>query len=133
MKKWKLPAVLFLVIILMVFSVSLAGAGGSNPFKGHWVGTDSFDGSTLNLTIAGNPAGPLKLTWTESYFTLCEGTAGIGKGTGTQAGANTLDAEIDFTCFTTGTTLHHVLTFTYDPVSDTLTDGTDTWYRAGRP
>ena len=133
MKTWKTPIVVLLIILVALFSVSLASAGGSNPFKGQWVGTDSFDGSTLRLTIAGNSAGPLRVTWTESYFTLCEGEPGIGRGTGTVAGANTLDAEIDFTCFTTGTTLNHVTTFTYDPGTDTLTDGTDTWYRAGSP
>jgi hypothetical protein len=133
----KRKTIIFLAMMIMgsllMASASLAQAGPGNPFSGQWVAVDSFDGSDIRLTIAGNPAGPLRITWTENYFSICDGEPGIGRGTGNLGAANELYAEIHFRCFTTGFTLDHTATFVYDPVTDTLTDGVDTWYRPGPP
>jgi len=116
---------------MLIFSV--VSASTANPFTGHWYAVDSFDGSDIRLTIAGGGARGYRITWTENYFTLCAGEPGIGRGRGTAVSATELDVEIQFTCFTTGTTLDQELTFTYNHVTNTLTDGTDTWSRIGAP
>lgn len=112
---------------------STAHAAPPTQFVGHWFAIDSFDGSDIRLTIAGPASGPLRITWIESFFTLCSGGPGIGTGTGSPSNPNELDAEIFFQCFTTGATLDYAPTFIYDPGTDTLTDGVDTWNRVGRP
>lgn len=131
--KTKLLFTILVVGLVSMLTFSVVSASPADPFTGHWYAVDSFDGSDIRLTIAGGGAGSYRITWTENYFTLCAGEPGIGRGSGTSVSATELDVEIQFTCFTTGTTLDQVFTFTYNPVTNTLTDGTDTWSRIGAP
>ena len=126
---------LTLVVLAVTASLLLfssASAKPSSPFVGHWVAIDSRDFSDIRLTIAGGHFGPFNITWTESYFSFCEGGPGIFKGTGfsSEADPNTLHAHMVLMCFTVDKVHEGDITFWYSEPFDSITDGTDTWVRA---
>ena len=125
------PVLLAVAATLLVFSA--ASAHTSSPFVGHWVAIDSSDGSDIRLTFGGGHLGPFNITWTESYFSFCGGQPGIFRGTGSsnEDNPNVLFSTMKLRCFTTGRSGEFNITFTHASDTNTITDGTDTWYRPG--
>ena len=130
MKK-KIQILMALSVIAFIFMPSSTTiATISSPFIGHWQGVDDADGSDIRLTIAGPPQGPFSITWTESYFSGCQGEAGIAKGTGNlNADGSELTAEITLRCFTTGREITFSITWIYDHGTDTISSDFITWHR----
>jgi hypothetical protein len=128
------------VILTMVFpAMSVASAASSSPFLGQWQATD-FDGSDMQMTIAGRAGGPFQITWMDKFINYCKGAAGLVRGTGwlDEDDSNLLDADLLLECFTTGDTLSLQLTFRYHPATNTLSlrynfGQVTIWHRPGRP
>jgi len=121
------------------FELAPPPLAAASPFAGHWQAVD-IDGGDIRLTIGGPPKGPFRITWTESYFGVCGGEAGIARGTGWLSEGNpyVLEAELHLTCFTTGVTLDFYPVWRYDPLTDRLTSQDEgfggfvtTWHRPG--
>jgi hypothetical protein len=112
----------------------------TSPFVGAWQAVDA-DGGAMRLAIGGPPNGPFNITWTESYFGLCEGGSGIGKGDGWLDSSDPylLQGHVSFECFTNDGAAEVDFTWHYDPSTDTITvyggEGmTNTmWHRPGHP
>jgi hypothetical protein len=131
-----------MVISAVVLSVSTTVyAAPPSPFLGHWEAID-VDGSEMTLNIAGRPEGPFQLTWTDDYISLCNGEAGIVRGTGwlNENDPNLLEADVHLECFTTEDSLDFHVTFRHHPGTNTLSiiwsfeQGQVTiWYRPGKP
>jgi hypothetical protein len=106
-------------------TAQVAGASSiarpASPFVGNWQAID-VDGSDMTLTIAGPPAGPFQITWTDNYIRYCDGEAGLLHGAGVlnEADPYLLEADFHLECFTTGATLDFHLTLRYHPTVDTL-------------
>jgi hypothetical protein len=106
-------------------TAQVAGASSiarlASPFNGNWQAID-VDGSDMTLTIAGPPAGPFQITWTDNYIRYCDGEAGLLHGAGVlnEADPYLLEADFHLECFTTGATLDFHLTLRYHPTVDTL-------------
>ena len=126
-----------MVTLAVALSVtSMAYAAPPSPFTGHWKGIDVFDGSNIRLTIAGGGVAPFHITWTESYFSFCEGKAGIMKGTGALSpdDANLLVANLHLQCFTVEKSFSFQEFFRYDANTGIITaegpNAPQTWSRA---
>jgi len=92
------------------------------------------------VAISGRPAGPFRITWTESYFGGCDGEAGIVRGTGSlnPSDPNVLEADLHFKCFTTGRESDFHVTWVFHPDLNVLSSqheyGVVTiWTRPGKP
>src|SRR3972149_4968123 len=66
----------------MTGSTASATALARSPFVGVWRAIDFGDGSLMRATILGPAGGPFLITWTESYFSFCDGRAGLATGKG---------------------------------------------------
>ena len=90
------------------------------------------DGSTNTLTVMyAGPGETYRLIWQETYFSLCAGAPGVGRGIGVDTPAG---MEVTFNFYCRGTlTLTIPIILTYDIVSDTITSDADglvqTWER----
>jgi len=126
-----------MVILAIAFSItSVAYAAAPSPFVGAWKGVDVVDGSDIRLAIAGGGASPFHITWTESYFSFCEGKAGIMKGTGflSSDDPNLLVADLQIRCFTMDKSFSFEEFFRYDANTDTITaEGLNTPQTWNRP
>ena len=114
---------LVLVLMLMAVSASAVGAGPRSPFVGRWQTNDpappAGDGSTNTLTITPRGRSAFNLRWRETFFSLCSGAPGIGRGTGSETAPNFLDTNFNFYC--TGTLAANFdIEITYDPSTDTI-------------
>lgn len=128
----------FVVILALTFPATAAvNASTGSPFVGEWQSID-VDGGDVRLTIGGGPNGPFKVTWMESYFGICGGQAGIGRGTAwlNTEDLNLLQADLEFTCFTTGLRFSLYKEWRFDPGTGWLTDRNEslggfvtTWHR----
>jgi hypothetical protein len=73
---------------LAIFALALSSVATSgfavqrSPFVGIWRAIDFGDGSLMRATILGQGSGPFLITWTESYFSFCDGRAGVATGSG---------------------------------------------------
>ena len=132
---------LSVLLVLSVLGVLVAApsvqAATPSPFVGAWTGNDPVnpgDGSTLYLSISGGTT--VRLTFIDTFGTIC-GNHGSPTDmfssslTGTVSG-DTLDAT--FVWARCGPVVFDFLvdapmTFTYDSVTDTLSDGSVTWHR----
>jgi hypothetical protein len=129
-------AMTIMVVMAVILSVtSEAYAAPPSPFIGHWQAVD-IDGGDIRLAIGGRPGGPLKITWTESYFGFCGGKAGIARGTGwlNEGDPYMLEAHLLLTCFTTGAKVDFYPVWRYDPANGWLTsrdDGYGGWSPLG--
>ncbi|HXF96530.1 MAG TPA: hypothetical protein VNI61_10570 [Gemmatimonadales bacterium] len=115
----------------------------SNPFIGSWENTDPLDGSHQHLTVSDGPTMPVRLR--DDGGTICIG-AGLGFVPATVEGFGVVTGDAPFRLTVTGDVYCHpvggpqlivediVLPFTYDAARDILTtDGSDCWYRSGKP
>jgi hypothetical protein len=128
MKKSLLPSLLA-AMLLIALAVSPVGAK-PDPFIGVWTSTD-IDGSSQTLNIGGGGGGTRHVRYYDDGATVC----GLDPDTGDflfaasargplSASGNTLSGNLDLYCMTTPPTFNgtYSFTYTYDPVSDTLTD-----------
>jgi hypothetical protein len=126
-----------LVVLLSLVLVALAEFTPLPRRHSHWVGRwqtsdTNLDESINTLTIVYHPAQDLyNLTWRETYFTLCEGEEGIGRGIGVET-ADGLSVDLEFYCLGELTLTINV-PFVYDPATDTITSDANslvqTWIR----
>lgn len=117
----KIGMALSLAIMAALLLTAIAVAAGPDRLNGRWQDVDKFDGSTINMTLAGPPSGPFRVIWTESSFTLCDDTRhGIGRGTAELTAPNTLHLELDFECFHSAATAEFETDLIYDPAAHTL-------------
>ncbi len=139
-KKMFLNILSIVVVLAMAFpATTVVSAASGSPFLGQWQATD-VDGSDMRMAIAGRPSGPFQITWTDNYFSRCNGEAGIIRGTAwlDENDPNLLDADLELECFTTDDTLSFQVTFRYHPVTNTLSvkwsyREITIWHRPGRP
>jgi hypothetical protein len=128
--KW----VILLVVILTFVAFSTVYAAPQSPFKGLWRAVD-VDGSNLQLVIAGGGQGIYQLTWTDDYWTLCEGDPGIGLGVGTldPNDPNIMHTDFVIRCTSRHEPYSYQFDAVYDPGTDSLTFVLGiVWDRVGR-
>lgn len=125
------------VALLLLTTVAYA-FGGPPRYVGRWLAIDQVDGSSISVTMAGPPDGPFRVTWTESYFSLCGSRWGRGRGTAEVIGPNTLYLIMDFECYRNDNSAHFEDTLYYDPatnilnsLSDSSVTGLDFFFRPG--
>jgi hypothetical protein len=114
-------SVIFILGTVLQPTTSVA-AKGISPFDGIWHATDYGDESLMQVTILGPIKGPFLVTWTESYFTFCNGQAGLatGKGKLNPNDPNILEADMRLICFRTGSTVEWHQVWTYKPAYGVL-------------
>ena len=124
----------------MTGSTASATALARSPFVGVWRAIDFGDGSLMRATILGPAGGPFLITWTESYFTFCDGRAGVATGIGRLNADNpqVLEADLRLKCFRTGDEVswHQIWQYrpTYDDLVSQETPGVETiWKRLSQP
>jgi hypothetical protein len=101
-------------------TANTASASRVSPWVGRWQTMDiPGDGSTNTLTIAhAGGGGYYRLIWQETYFTLCEGEPGIGRGTGVDS-AHGMETTFNFYCRGVLTLTINML-LVYDHATDTF-------------
>ena len=136
-----------LMVLALAFStVGMTGSTASatalarSPFVGVWRAIDFGDGSLMRATILGPAGGPFLITWTESYFSFCDGRAGLatGKGRLSPDDPQVLEADLHLKCFRTGDEVswHQIWQYrpTYDDLVSQETPGVETiWKRPSQP
>lgn len=115
----RLAGVVLLMIVLTLTAVAVVSAAPPDPFHGAWYATDTDD-SNLQV-IFGGGHGDRRITWTDDYWSICDGGPGIGRGSG-EVDGDTLHAEIDVYC---GGTYQLTL------VTDFVYDGGDSMHNVG--
>jgi hypothetical protein len=114
-----------ILVLLSLFLIALTGGNAGPRRYSHWVGrwrtSDSPGDESINtLAVAYISDQDLyRLTWEETYFTLCDGEPGIGRGIG-QETVDGLEVEFDFYC-QEELSLSLVMPFGYNSESDTIT------------
>jgi hypothetical protein len=119
----------------LVVGASPVQASSANPFNGVWTAIDSYDGSVEYLTISGDTR--VAVQYVDTFGSICVGmgspvTELHAEAIGTVAG-NALNVvyttshcgPVRLWWWHGGTT-----TFTYDPSTDRIFDGTDYYSRA---
>ena len=129
---------LFYLLAAAALALSAFTPAPRSPFVGHWQAVDPADDSHMRLTIGGPRSGPFNITWTESYFSFCQGQPGIVRGTGWLGDdPHVLEADLRIQCFTTGGSLDFHYTWTYLAERNLLLseDGPffTLWHRPGQP
>jgi len=95
---------------------AIAAPSYYSRFIGSWQAVDPEDGSLQNLTISRTDNDTVQLLVHDSYFALCDGDLGLGRGTGVVTNSKTLTfPDYALTCFTSGTTKEGPTTFTLQP------------------
>ena len=127
-------------LALVLSSFALTGfIARPSPFVGIWRAIDQGDGSLMRAAIWGPVMGRFFVTWTESYFTFCEGRDGLAVGTGRldPQNPNILEMEMRLGCFRTGESVRWHQVWQYRPTYDDLVSkdsGVETiWKRLGQP
>ena len=112
----------------------------ASPYVGVWRAIDQVDGSLMRAAIWGPVMGRFFVTWTESYFTLCDGRDGLAVGTGklNPENPNILRAHMRLRCFRTGESVEWDQQWEYRPDYDVLASRGDfkvetIWSRFPRP
>lgn len=132
-KRIKLGFALILAIVLVAVMATAVSARRVSPWVGRWQTMDiPGDGSTNTLTIThGGSFNSYNLIWRETYFSICSGAPGIGRGRGIEDGTG-LHTNFDFYCRGRHT-LNIDIDFVYDSPTDTLISGvggdTQIWVR----
>ena len=129
------------ILALALSSVATSGfAVQRSPFVGIWRAIDFGDGSLMRATILGPASGPFLITWTESYFSFCDGRAGVATGIGrlNPDDPQVLEADLHLKCFRTGDEVswHQIWQYrpTYDDLVSQETPGVETiWKRLSQP
>jgi hypothetical protein len=118
-------------MLLLALAMTSVGAA-PNPFTGAWESTDFPDGSYQTISIGGGPGGSHHVHYKDFGASVCGpgpgGTtpfyAATAAGFLTESG-NVLSGDLDVYCQYGPPAYHSTtfFTFTYDPLTDTLTDG----------
>jgi hypothetical protein len=113
--------VVVLVICVLLALPTVAHAAHGSPVRGVWRSID-VDGSTMRLVIAGRPDGPFRITWRDSYLTVCDGGRGIIRGWGRliDGDPNRVEARLRVRCFETGEVTRFKVTMEYLPDTNRL-------------
>ena len=94
----RLSIVIVLVFTLLALIAPTADARRVSPWVGQWQTIDVVDGSTNTLQISfRGGASEYNVIWRETYFTLCSGDPGIGRGIGVEDMSG-LSASMNFFC-----------------------------------
>lgn len=136
MKQWRIPILVGALVVAFVIAMGSAGAA-SSPFTGSWTSADAVDGSSQFLSIGGGPSP--RVTLYDRGASTCDDSltvAARGTGQATSVSATQLVVPIDLYCLDSPSYYHLTVTvtFTYDPVTETLQDSLDpptTWHRRG--
>jgi hypothetical protein len=125
---------IILAIILVTLTVSAVSARAVDIFVGRWESMDiPGDGSTNTLQISfAHGISSYRLVWSETYFSLCGGRPGIGRGTGYGEYPATLHTTMTFRCGGGGGGTFNI-DFVYDSATDTMSDGSYIWHRLSMP
>jgi hypothetical protein len=130
---------LTVVSLMLISAVFVVQAGArKDPFIGSWVSID-IDGSNQRLTIGGGPGSVYNVRYYDFGATIC----GLDPDTGDflyaasaraplTASGNTLLGSLSLYCHASPPyhVLDHDFNFTYDPITDTLSDSTGViWHR----
>ena len=84
------------VIILVLAwgaSIAMAAPGYPTEFTGVWQGVDPDDGSLQTLTITETERRAVQVLVHDTWFTLCGGDRGLGKGLGILISPKILDVQ----------------------------------------
>ncbi len=130
---------LFAILVIALPIIQMGYAVSSSPFVGEWQASDEA-GNDVRLTVSGPSGGPLQITWIESDISICDGAAGIVRGTGQldESNPHLLEADLHLDCFTSEVSSDFHFLWRYHPVSNTLSgryaDGVVTvWHQPNRP
>jgi len=138
MKKSHIFLVTALILVLISAVFVSSAAAKKDAFSGTWYSTDQ-DGSNQTLMITGGGGDLRHVKYYDDAATVCGVDpvsheilyAARAKGS-LEVSGNTLNGSLPVYCLTIPPTFHDdvVFSFTYDPLTDTLTDGhTVVWYR----
>jgi len=128
----RLGAVAPLLLVAVVLGLSAAGAAETDPWIGKWKSVD-LDGSNQTLTISRRADGAYDVIVFDDRAGICGGIAASGVGVGTVAG-NTMTGTTTITCANGKAAGTFPLEGTYDPKTDTFTDGLGVvWSRVRAP
>lgn len=124
---------LLLALLALAAVSSVASARAVSPWVGRWQTIDVLDGSTntLQINFRGD-AHRFGLIWRETYFTLCDGAPGIGRGTAVED-LTGFHSTMEFFCAGTSAGTFGI-EFVYRPFDDTIvsdegTPGEQVWVR----
>jgi hypothetical protein len=117
-------------IALCLLTISAASAAPKSPFKGLWRAID-LDDSNIQLSIAGGGRGIYQLTWTDDYWSVCDGLPGIGRGVGQldSGDPNLLHTDIVIRCTSQHESIERQFDAVYHADTDTLEFQFVRWYR----
>lgn len=138
MKRWRISILIgVLTVALMAISVGSAGAAPKWPFTGAWTSIDAADESSQMLSIGGGES-PHVMLYDHGASSCDESLTVAARGTGSAFSVTNLQLVVPLTvyCLDGSGTVQGPLevTFTYDSVTDTITDDLEfptTWFRRG--
>jgi hypothetical protein len=127
------PRALFATLLLSALAAPAALAAPPDPFLGAWESVDAADGSNQTLHFGGGGA-TRRVGLHDDFASGCTAApqGAVARGDGSLASATTIEVAFDVRCQKTGDRIEAVVTFTYDPVSNTLEDDLappTTWFR----
>lgn len=98
-------------------------------YTGLWRTVDSYDQSNMQMTISGGGNNQYQLTWTDDYWSSCNGRS-VGHGIGTpDLGGGLL---VDWVIECRGDVVWEgQINYFMDIAAGTLSDGANTWYLVG--
>ncbi len=120
----------FTITLALLLSAALpAAAASSRSFRGNWKGID-VDGSKLTLSFTGESrSGGLifDIQGYDAMCSLCGGSPAKMTGIGAVQGVNAMNASTIWWSVPTATHVFYFpnQSFTYHPLTDTITDSTD--------
>ncbi len=130
-----------LVSTLSFALASHSSAASHGPFVGGWKATDTFDGSSMLLTIGGGPGSSRRIILLDHDATLAcpDGGPAMASDRGAVSG-NLLQGDWTVRCLVDrSSSFSGSFEFVYDASTDTLSDGAVLgfppiiWHRAGAP
>jgi hypothetical protein len=124
--------VLAVLVIAIALALSAASAAPADPWIGNWKSID-VDGSNQTLRISKRADGTYAVVLHDDSATLCDGIAAAGVGVGTVSG-NAIAGTVAITCADGRLAGTFPFKGTYDPKTDTFTDGLGVvWSRVTSP
>ena len=132
MKRIKLSAVALSIALLLAAALP-AAASSRHPFRGNWKGTDVFDGSNVVLWIVeeSHSGGQVfGIRGTDDRTGQWCGKPAKMQALGVLEGENYIAVSMVWWCLPEGSNILYFLSdsLTYDPSTDTTTDGSGSIY-----